>query len=301
MHPDQREAHPAWSDLIVVGLVVGVVAFALYRLTFRLEYRWDWSAIPHYILRWDTDAQSWVPNILLLGLLTTIRLTIWGGMLALAVGTAVGCARASRPLFFRLGGRTYVECVRNIPELVFIFIFYFFVASQLMPYLGLDQFVEQATPAQLEQVNVLFGAPRRLSSFVPGVIAIGLFEAAAVGEIVRAGIQSVPRGQSEAALALGLSRWRTTWKVVFPQAWQRVLPPLAGQLIALVKDSSLVAIISVQELSFAGAQVAGATRGMFESWFTVGGIYFVICFSLSMLFAKLERRARTRAGRTLTA
>jgi polar amino acid transport system permease protein len=297
MHPDTIEARPAWSDLIVVGLLGGLVAYTLYRLTFVLQYHWDWSPIPRYMLRWDAKTSSWVPNVLLLGLFTTIRLTIWGGLLALLVGTAVGVARASRPLFFRLGGRAYVECVRNIPELVFIFIFYFFVASQILPFLGIDRAVAHASPQTLAVINVLFGEPRLFTSFLPGAIALGLFEAAAVGEIVRAGIQSVPRGQSESALALGLSRWQTTWKVVFPQAWQRVLPPLAGELISLVKNSSLVAIISVPELSFAGSQVAGATRGMFEAWFTVGGIYFVICFSLSMLFARLERRARSRGPR----
>lgn len=223
----------------------------------------------------------------------------WSDLIALVVGTAIGCARSSRPLFFRLGGRTYVECVRNIPELVFIFIFifYFFVASQLLPFLGIDRAVAQATPGQKQIIALLFGEPRLSTSFLPGAIALGLFEAAAVGEIVRAGIQSVPRGQTEAARALGLKSWPITRKVVLPQAWQRVPPPLAGELISLVKSSSLVAIISVPELSFAGAQVAGATRGMFEAWFTVGAIYFVLCFSLWMLFAKLERRARTRGPR----
>ena len=297
MHPDARTAKPAWTDLLVVGAVAGVLGYALYRLTFVLDYQWDWATIPHYILRWDSKTAAWVPNILLLGLLTTIRLTLWGGLIALVAGTAIGCARASRPLFFRLSGRGYVECIRNIPELVFIFIFYFFVASQIMPYLGIDQALARASARQLAVINVLFGEPRLFTSFLPAVIAIGLFESAAVGEIVRAGIQSVPRGQSEASKALGLGPLRTWRLVVFPQAVQRILPPLAGQLIALVKDSSLAAIISVPELSFAGSEVAGATRKMFEAWFTVGATYFVICFGLSTAFARLERRSRARGPR----
>ena len=129
------------------------------------------------------------------------------------------------------------------------------------------------------------------------MLAIGMFEAASVGEIVRAGIQSVPKGQTEAARALGLHPFQVGRLVVFPQAMQRILPPLAGQLIALVKHSSLAAKISVPELSFQGSQVAGATRGMFEAWFSVGAIHFVICFSLSMLFARLEKRGHRRGPR----
>jgi polar amino acid transport system permease protein len=297
MHPDSVSARPARGDLWVVALVLGAAGYTLYRLTYQLNYHWDWTAIPRYILRFDLKSGEYVPNLLLIGLLTTLRLTIWGGIIALLMGTAVGCARAASPLFFRLSGRAYVECVRNIPELVFIFIFYFFIASQLMPYLGLDEAVAHASPGALAVIGVLFGDPALFTSFVPAVLAIGLFEAAAVGEIVRAGIQSVPRGQTEAARALGLRSWPVARRIVFPQAMKRILPPLAGQLIALVKDSSLAAIISVPELSFEGSQVAGATRRMFESWLSVGFFYFVICFSLSMLFAKLERRSRMKDQR----
>jgi polar amino acid transport system permease protein len=299
MHPDTVQARPARGDLWVAAVMLGLAGFVLYRLTIELHYRWDWSTIPRYILRWDAKTGHYVPNLLLIGLLTTLRLTIWGGLIALLVGTGVGCARAAAPLFFRLSGRAYVECVRNIPELVFIFIFYFFIASQLMPYLGIDDWAAHAGPQTRAVIGVLFGDPALFTSFIPAVIAIGLFEAAAVGEIVRAGIQSVPKGQTEAARALGLRSWPIARRVVFPQAMKRILPPLAGQLIALVKDSSLAAIISVPELSFQGSQVAGATRSMFESWLSVGAFYFIICFSLSMLFAKLERRGKARSARSV--
>lgn len=297
MHPSSVQAKPGWSDLLIVTAVLGVIAFTLWRLTYVLDYRWDWSTIPRYILRWDDKTERYVPNLLLLGLMMTIRLTLWGGLIALMAGIAVGVSRASGVLFFQLCGRAYVECVRNIPELVFIFIFYFFVASQIIPYLGLDEAIASASRSQLAMIDLLFGEPRVFTSFLPAVLAIGLFEAASVGEIVRAGIQSVPKGQTEAARALGLHPVQVGRLVIFPQAMQRILPPLAGQLIALVKNSSLAAIISVPELSFQGSQVAGATRGMFEAWFSVGAIYFVICFSLSMLFARLERQGTAKGHR----
>lgn len=294
MHPDGVTVRPARGDLLVAAVVLALIGYALFRLSFALHYRWDWSTIPRYLLRWDARTGHYVPNLLLSGLFTTVRLTLWGGLVALLMGTAVGCARAAPPLFLRLSGRAYVECVRNIPELVFIFIFYFFIASQVMPYLGVDDLVARAGPRATAVLTLLFGDPAMLDSFLPAALAIGLFEAAAVGEIVRAGIQSVPRGQIEAAKALGLRRWPIARRIIAPQAMGRILPPLAGQLIALVKDSSLAAIISVPELSFQASQVANATRGMFETWFSVGGFYFVICFSLSMLFARLERNRRAK-------
>jgi polar amino acid transport system permease protein len=290
---DPGAVRPGWTDLLVLVLLLALGWFVVYRVQVVLHYRWHWSAIPRFILRWNAASHSWVPNILLQGLFTTIRLTIWSAVIALAGGLALGVARIGRSLALQLTAQTYVEFVRNIPELVFIFIFYFFVASQIMPLLGLDTALDDASPRTLAVVGVLFGKPALFTSFLPAVLAIGLFEAAAVSEIIRAGIQSVGQGQWDAGAALGLNRRRILRLVVIPQAMPRILPPLAGQIIALVKDSALAATISVPELTFSGGEVAVSTRGMFEIWLVVGAIYFVICWSLSLVFSRLETRART--------
>ena len=112
-----------------------------------------------------------------------------------------------------------------------------------------------------------------------------------VTEIVRAGLQSVPRSQIEAGESLGLSRGDVLRFVVFPQALRNVLPPLAGQFIQLIKDSSLVSLVSIQELSFLAQDVQVATQRVFEVLLFVAMLYFVICFGLSQLFSRLERPA----------
>ncbi len=122
--------------------------------------------------------------------------------------------------------------------------------------------------------------------------AIALFEGAYITEIVRAGIQSIEKGQWEASHALGLSRWQQMRHVVLPQAVQRILPPLAGEFINTIKNSSIVSVISIQELTFQGMELLAATRLTFEVWMTVAGLYLVVCLLLSLAVSRLENHMR---------
>ena len=298
MPPGRRKRRLGWQDLIVGALALGLAAFVAVRAGTALNYSWDWSSIGAYILRFDAEEGRWTPNLLLLGFLTTVRMVVWASLLAAAIGAAFGLCRVSSSLFQRLLGWTFVELVRNLPPLVFLFIFFFFISSQIMPLLRLDEFVRAASPETLAIVSFLFGRPELLENFFSGVIALSIFEAAYVTEIVRAGIQSVPRGQWEAARSLGLGRFAAFARVIGPQATRRIVPPLANQSISLVKDSSIVSLISIQELTFAGSEVLVVTQRVFEVWITVALMYFVVCFVFSLAFGRLERRfAAPDAGR----
>jgi polar amino acid transport system permease protein len=288
----QKPLRLGWIDLAVACAVLGLLAYTVHRIDSVLRYNWNWSSIPPFILRWDAEQHAWVANLLLQGFLVTLRLSIWGILVAALVGAAMGLCRTSRSLFLRMVSRSYVELIRNIPPLVFIFIFYFFISSQIMPLLGIDRFVQQASPATLAAIDLLFGAPQQFPAFVSGLICISLFEGAYVTEIVRAGIQSVEKGQWEASRALGLSKFRIMRQVIAPQAIQRIVPPLAGQFISLIKDSSIISLISIQELTFAASQVAIATTNIFEAWITAAAMYFVLCFACSLAFSRLEARMR---------
>jgi polar amino acid transport system permease protein len=123
------------------------------------------------------------------------------------------------------------------------------------------------------------------------VIVLALFESAFVGEIIRAGIQSIPKGQREAARSIGMSRWQELRYIVLPQALKKVVPPLANQFITLIKDSSIISLISVQELTYKTVELVASSRMIFEAWITTAAFYFVVCFSLSRLFGRLERRS----------
>ena len=124
-----------WLNLLLIAVLSGFFAFLLYRLFFALNYNWNWSVIPTYMVRYDEQSGRWLSNILLQGLFTTIKLSIWGMLLAGLLGLIIGILRTSRRLFFRLSTRTYVELIRNTPPLVLVFIFYFFVSYIFICYI----------------------------------------------------------------------------------------------------------------------------------------------------------------------
>ena len=286
----RRRYRLTWLDLGLVGAVAAVVAYLVWRAEAIVKYRWNWGLVAPYIIRYDEALHRWVANLLLQGLAETIRIAIWAGLFALIIGVVMGLCRLSHNLLLRLIARSYVELIRNIPPLVFIFVFYFFLTGQVTPFLGIDQFVRAASPGTLAVIDALFGQPRFFPAVVSALICLSLFEGAYVTEIVRAGVQSIEKGQWEAAASVGMSRLLTLRLVVLPQAIQRVVPPLAGQFISLVKDSSIVSLISIQELAFLGSEVSASTGRVFEVWIIVSALYFVVCFGLSLGFGKLERR-----------
>ena len=169
---------------------------------------------------------------------------------------------------------------------------YFFGSSGVTPRLGIDTWVNQAGPVGRAIVNIAFAPPQLAVAFVSGAICLAIFEGAFVAEIFRAGILSIERGQWEAGEALGLSRFRVLRTIILPQAISRSLPPLATQFIALVKESAIVSIVSIQELAFMANEVAVSSGRIFEIWITASILYFLMCGSLSLLFDRMERSSR---------
>jgi polar amino acid transport system permease protein len=275
-------------DAVLLGLLAGVVAFVGYRITVGLHYSWNWSAIPRYIVRYDDESGRWVSNYLLHGLLTTIRLSLWSGALALVLGLFMALARTGSSLFFRMVSRTYVELMRNLPPLVLIFIFYFFLADQLALMLGIDELVRNAGGSARSVISLLLCRPENLSAFLAAVFTLAVFEGAYITEIIRAGIQGIEHHQWEASHALGLTRSHTMRHVILPQALRQVLPPLAGQFISLIKDSAIVSVISIQELSYQGTQLMASTYLTIEVWVTIAFMYLLLTLPASMGVSWLE-------------
>lgn len=288
----RSRSRPAWSwvDSVLLAAVGAAIAYLSWRTGAVFQYKWNWSGIWPFIARFDEGSGRWVTNLLVDGLLTTLRLAIWGILLAALIGTLMGLARTSQRLFFRLTGSAYVMLVRNIPPIVFVFVFVYFIASQIMPTLALGDRVRAMSPAWQWWISVFFGSPKLIDNFFLGLVCLSVFSGAYVTEIVRAGLQSVPRSQMEAGDSLGLSKTDVMRFIVLPQAMRNVLPPMAGQFIQLIKDSSLVSLVSIQELTFMAQDVQVTTQRVFETFVFVAVIYFVICFTLSQLFSGLERR-----------
>lgn len=279
-------------DAVLLLLCLAAGVYVYFRIQYGLEYKGNWGAIPQFLLRRDSATGRWIPNYLLQGLITTLKLSLWAMLPAMVIGVIIAFFRTSKTLFFRMVGRSYVELVRNLPPLVLIFIFYFFVIDQIMPLLGIETFIRTLPVGAQGIVTFLFAEKSLFVQFISGVITLAFFEGAYIAEIIRGGIESIERGQREAAYSLGLS-WADEMRfVVMPQVIKRVLPALANEFINTIKYSAIASVVSIQELTFMGRQVVVATRYIFETWITVAVLYMVLTLSLSLLTGRLEKRLR---------
>ena len=291
---DDKKLRFGWLDLFLLAGLVVLFGWLAWRANTALVYNWNWAIVPSLFFRTDAETGALIPHLLSQGLMVTLRLTFYASIAAALVGLVIGLCRIAKPLLPRLIGRTYVELIRNVPPLVFIFVFYFFLSSQIMPLLGIGDYARNLPVDQRWWFEFLFGDRRLIEAFLSGVIVLAMFEGAYVAEIIRGGIQSIPRGQWEAAESLGLSRWDRMRYIILPQAIKNTAPPLANQFISLVKDSSIVSLIAIQELTFMASQTVVTTQRTFEIWLTIGALYFAICWPLSLLFRRLERKSETK-------
>ena len=240
-------------DAVLAILFVGIGLYLLYRVNVGLNYKWNWSTIPQYLFRYDPQQESWLPNLLMQGFFTTIRLSFWGTILATLLGTMMGLFRLSHRLFRRLVGGTYVELIRNLPPLVLIFIFYFFISDQIMPVLSVEEFFQARSGSTKPLLTFLFAPAAQFPAFLSALVTLAVFEGAYITEIVRAGIQSIEKGQWEVSSALGFSRKQQLRHIILPQAVQRILPPWRDSLFQPSRIRPLYRLFQSRSLRFRGS------------------------------------------------
>lgn len=204
---------------------------------------------------------------LLNGLFITLKISAFSAILAFIIGSLIAFMRMSSYTFLNDIGAVYVTIIRGTPLLVQIFIFYFIIAT-------------------------IF----ELERFLAGALSLGIFFGGYIAEVLRGAIQSIDKGQIEAAKSVGMNYFQTMRIVVMPQALKRALPTLVGEMIALVKDSSLVSVISITDLTKAGREVVANTFAPFETWIIVASMYFCITFILSVIGHKIEKKMKTQGG-----
>jgi polar amino acid transport system permease protein len=209
------------------------------------------------------------------GIVVTFQVTILSILLALVLGLFTGLGRISKNRIINLIASTYVEVVRGIPLLVQLFYIYFALGQVF---------------ANLPDSNALFIFLKNMPPLVAAVIAMGICYGAYMGEVFRAGIQSIDHGQTEAARSLGFNRAQTMFYVILPQAWRTILPPVGNEFIALLKDSSLVSILAVSDILRRGREFASVTFNYFETYTMVALVYLVITLLLSKIVSTMEER-----------
>ncbi len=281
--------HNYLLDGIVLSILILVVFLGFIRIKNGFQYSWNWGAIPRFFFRLDESGRI-KTNILMQGFLTTVRLSFWSSGAALLIGTLMGILRTRKNLFPRLVGRTYIEIARNTPPLVLIFIFYFFIGNIITSSLGIDEWSRNLSGVGKTVLTIMFSKPERFPAFLSALFTLAVYEGAYVAEIVRGGLESVEAGQFEASYALGFSRFDKYRYIILPQVFRKVLPSLTGQAISTIKDSSIVSIISIRELTFQGMELMASTYLVFEIWITITIMYFILTISLSALASYLERR-----------
>jgi glutamate/aspartate transport system permease protein len=215
--------------------------------------------------------QRSLPYLFRDGMTFTLTLTFMAMVGGIFFGTLLAMMRLSsiQPLPLVAGG--YVNLMRSVPLVLVIFWFYF-----LVPYIG----------AWLIGAN----EPVKVGAFLSTVITFTMFEAAYYCEIMRAGIQSIARGQVWAGYALGLNYWQTMGRIVLPQAFRNMIPVLLTQTIILFQDTSLVYVISVTDFLGAASKVANRDYRLVEMYTFVAVVYFIVSFGLSVLVRRLQER-----------
>lgn len=254
----RRRWRAAFDTLAFLFVLLGL-AWVLFAGAGALHYNWQWYRVPQYLYRFEQGI--FYPGPLLRGLGVTLELSGWSLMLTVLFGLTAALLQRSTSWMGHALARVYVEIVRNTPMLVQLYLVYFVLA----PILGIER-------------------------FAAAVLALAIFEGAYAAEIFRAGIEAVPRGQWEAAQALGLPRQAVYRHVILPQALRVVLPPLTGLGVSLIKHSALVSVIAVADLTTEGRNLIADTFMTFELWFTVAALYLLLTTSLSLLVGWLERR-----------
>jgi glutamate transport system permease protein len=245
---------------VAAGVVLaGLVWVAIGRLADKGQLDWE---------RWEPLTQWAVLRFLLLGLVETMKAASAAMVLAVALGSGLALMRLARTLPVRAVASLWTEFFRGVPLLLLIFFSFF------------------ALPK--------YGIP--MSPFRALVLALTLYNGAMLGEIFRAGILSLDRGQSEAAYALGLGYWQTMFLVVIPQAARRMVPAIVSQLITLLKDTSLGFVITYEELLRRSRSTGEFFRNPLQATVFVALVYVIVNFALSRIARRLEVRQRRRLG-----
>lgn len=223
-------------------------------------------------LRWERTLSNMGP--FWEGWAFTLKVVLAGLALSLALGTLLGVFSTTRSKVLRGISRVYVEFYQNTPLPVQVFFMY------------------TAGPQVLQAITGA-ASPVRIAPFALGVLGVGLYHAAYVSEVIRTGIESVPKGQMEAALSQGFTRLQGYIYVILPQTFKVILPPLCNQALNLVKNTSVLALIAGGDLMY-NADNYVSTYGYLQGYIMCCLLYFIICFPLALLVQYLERRSKRR-------
>lgn len=257
--PIQQFFGSTFVSVIIYVLVIGAIIWGSYTGAQNMGYNWQWYRVPQYLYSFTDDGFQF--GELLIGLAATIRLSLSAFLLACVLGLGVALLRLSGLVLGSAVAVGFLELIRNIPLLVLLYLFYYVLG----PIFGFDR-------------------------YTASILTLAVFHSALISEILRAGINAVPKGQWEAAKSIGMSQPQTYRYIILPQSVRFMLPPMTGEVVHLIKSSAIVSVIAVAELTTFGRNIISDTYMSFEIWFTVAIVYMVVTLILSIGVSYLERR-----------
>ncbi|HJU62118.1 MAG TPA: amino acid ABC transporter permease [Candidatus Binatia bacterium] len=226
-----------------------------------MPYQFDWSVL------WSGQSGLW----LLHGLITTVEISVIAWLLAVILGIVSGALRTASFVPLRWLASAYVEFFRNVPLLVWMFFWYFAVPPLL--------------PQPLQDWLFDHGA-----EFWAGFVALGVYHGARLSEVIRSGIQSIPKTQFEAAVSTGLTEAQAYRLIIIPIALRLIIPPTTNESLNLIKNSSVALTIGVAELTFQTRQIETYTAKAFEALTAGTLIYLLLCLTIATIMSQLEKR-----------
>ena len=258
----RRRLRSAKSRGVALALYL-LVMYLLVRVSITgaeaMGYNWQWYRVPDYLYRLTDDGLQW--GEISIGLVRTLTLSLQSFALALIGGLLIALLRLSGLVVGTALAAVFLEVVRNMPLLVLLYLFYYVLG----PIFGLDR-------------------------YAASVLCLGVYHAALVSEIFRAGIRAVSAGQWEAAKSVGMSTGQAYRFVILPQTIKFMLPPMTGEAVHMVKSSAIVSVIAVVELTTTGRNIIADTYMSFEIWFTIAAVYLAMTLTLSLFATFLEKR-----------
>ena len=234
-----------------------------------MNYHWNWGVF----FQETPEGGTFYWEILLSGLGWTLAVSVVAWLIAMLAGSIVGTLRTTQNRWLTAFGHCWVELFRNIPLLVQMFLWYFVIPEFVPP---LKRWMVSTEPVYAQ--------------FISAVLCLGLFTSARIAEQVRVGIQSLPRGQRLASMALGLTPVQTYRHVLLPEAFRIIIPPLTSETMNLIKNSSIALTIGLAELTFRARELGEYTFSFFEAFTAATLVYIIISMSANRVMAVVERR-----------
>lgn len=250
---------PVFSVLLQIAFITLGLFWVLNSGAEAMNYQWQWDRVPDFFFFYEDG--EWFPAELIEGLLVTLQISGLSAIATFVIALITALLRLSDSVVGRSLAKGYIELIRNTPLLVQIYLLYFVFG----PYLGLER-------------------------FSTAILALALFQGAYTAEILRSGLVNLPKGQFEACRSLGLSSFNSYRYIILPQVIQKTLPSLTNELVSLVKNSSIVSVMAIFDLTTEGRNIVADTAMPFEIWFSVAAIYLLVTLSLSGLSAWLEHK-----------